>query len=102
MIDRASAIVAALALLAFCALGLVRATNASTVDAAIPSTPRVDVNSACADTLDLLPRIGPALSQRIIDDREEHGPFDDLDDLERVPGIGPKTVEGLRPFGIAR
>ncbi|MCS5499150.1 ComEA family DNA-binding protein [Cnuibacter physcomitrellae] len=56
----------------------------------------VDLNRATAAELDELPRIGPATAQRIIDYREEHGPFTSVDDLLEVPGIGDKTLDGLR------
>ncbi len=61
----------------------------------------IDVNSAPAPALQMLPRIGPVLAQRIVDDREANGPFATLDDLDRVRGIGPKTIERLRPLACA-
>lgn len=62
----------------------------------------IDINSADAAQLNALPNIGPALAQRIIDDRQTYGPFDSLDDLDRVPGIGPRTIDSLRPHAEAR
>ncbi len=56
---------------------------------------RVDVNRATAEELETLPRIGPALAQRIIADREANGPFATIADLDRVKGIGPATLEAL-------
>ena len=47
--------------------------------------------------LQRLPNVGPVLAQRIILARSER-PFRSLEDLRRVPGIGPKTLEKLRPF----
>lgn len=61
----------------------------------------IDLNTASAAELDLLPGIGPALAARIIEDRAAHGPFRSLDDLDRVSGIGPKTVAKLAPFAKA-
>jgi competence ComEA-like helix-hairpin-helix protein len=61
-----------------------------------PAVGRIDVNTATAAELELLPGIGPALARRIVDDRAERGPFRTLDDLDRVHGIGPRTVERLR------
>jgi len=58
----------------------------------------IDLNSAGAGELDLLPRIGPALAERILVDRKENGRYDSVDDLKRVSGIGPKTVEKIRAF----
>lgn len=59
---------------------------------------RVDVNRADEATLATLPRIGPALARRIVDERERHGPFGSLADLQRVRGIGVKTVAELAPM----
>jgi competence protein ComEA len=57
---------------------------------------RIDINTAPAAELELLPGIGPTLAARIVADRAEHGRFTTLDALERVRGIGPKTVDSLR------
>ena len=57
----------------------------------------IDINSAPAAELDeALPGIGPALSQRIVDYREENGPFVRTDQLMGVSGIGPGIFDGLR------
>ncbi|AYF99373.1 competence protein ComEA [Protaetiibacter intestinalis] len=61
---------------------------------------RVDLNTADVAALDTLPRIGPAMAQRIIDWREANGPFSSVDDLLAVSGIGAKTVEALRPLVV--
>ncbi len=59
---------------------------------------RLDVNRASAEELELLPRIGPTLAARIVEERERHGVFRSLEDLTRVRGIGPRTVEQLAPL----
>jgi competence ComEA-like helix-hairpin-helix protein len=59
---------------------------------------RIRINAATAAELDLLPGIGPALAARIIESRRADGPFSEPEDLERVRGIGPKTVERLVPY----
>jgi competence protein ComEA len=56
------------------------------------------VNRATVEELQLLPRIGPTLAARIIEERERGGPFRTLHDLTRVRGIGPRTVERLAPL----
>lgn len=56
----------------------------------------IDLNNADLATLETLPRIGPALAQRIIDWRETNGRFGSVDDLIAVPGIGEKLLAGLR------
>lgn len=57
---------------------------------------RIDLNTATSEQLDSLPRIGPALAQRIMSWRDENGRFTSVDDLLSVPGIGEKMLEGLR------
>jgi competence protein ComEA len=57
----------------------------------------LDLNRATASELAGLPGIGPALARRVVEWRQEQGPFATVDDLEKVPGIGPATVERLRP-----
>lgn len=57
----------------------------------------VDLNRATADQLETLPGIGPKRAQDIIDYRQQH-PFTSVDDLDNVRGVGPKTMETLRPL----
>lgn len=70
------------------------------VERAAPQTARfeVDVNKADWPELAQLPGIGETLSQRIVKSRQENGPFLDHEDLRRVRGIGPKTLESIRPY----
>lgn len=56
----------------------------------------VNLNTADQAALETLPRIGPALAQRIIDWRDENGRFRSVDDLLAVPGIGEKLLAGVR------
>jgi competence protein ComEA len=55
----------------------------------------VDINTAAPAALEALPGIGPALAQRIVDYREENGPFAQPEDVMNVSGIGPATFEKL-------
>lgn len=59
---------------------------------------QLDINRADARELSLLPQIGPTLAQRIVDNRAQFGPFLDVNDLNRVPGIGEKKIDGLRQY----
>jgi competence protein ComEA len=45
-----------------------------------------------------MPGVGEVLAKRIVTDRETNGPFQDHSDLRRVRGIGPKTLDGMRPY----
>jgi competence protein ComEA len=58
----------------------------------------VDVNKADWPELAQLPGIGQTLAQRIVASREERGPFIDHSELRRVRGIGPKTLEKMKPY----
>ncbi len=57
---------------------------------------KVNINTADSTTLQTLPRVGPALAERIIEWRESNGPFRGVDDLLAVSGIGEKMLAGLR------
>jgi competence protein ComEA len=57
---------------------------------------RVNLNTADTAALDTLPRIGPAMAERIIEWRDANGRFTSVDDLLAVPGIGDKMLESLR------
>lgn len=59
---------------------------------------RFDVNSATWVEFGQLEGIGDSLAHRIVEDRKQNGPFSSVDDLQRVKGIGPKTLERIRPF----
>lgn len=57
---------------------------------------RVDINTATLEELDTLPQIGPSLAQAIVAYRESNGPFETVEELLLVKGIGPATLEKLR------
>jgi competence protein ComEA len=58
----------------------------------------VNINTADSEELQLLPRIGPALAERIISFRDVNGQFKTVDVLVAVKGIGEKSLENLRPY----
>jgi competence protein ComEA len=58
----------------------------------------VDVNRASAEALEALPGVGPSTAAAIVAEREAGGPYADVDALVRARGVGPATVEALRPF----
>ncbi len=59
---------------------------------------RVEINSATWIEFAQLERIGANISKRIVEDREANGPFESVEALQRVKGIGPKTIERIRPW----
>ncbi len=58
----------------------------------------VNINTADASQIAFLPRVGPKTAERVIQFREEHGPFDRPTDLMQVKGIGDKTFELLSQY----
>lgn len=65
---------------------------------AVSSFGRININTASVEELDALPGIGAAIAQRIVDYREENGPFQSPADLQEVQGIGGKAYEKLKDF----
>lgn len=70
------------------------------IDRARPLTAKylIDVNKADWPEMVQLPGLGETLARRIISDRRERGPFRDIEDLNRVEGIGLRTLERIRPY----
>jgi len=58
----------------------------------------VDINQADWPEIAQLPEIGETLARRIVESRAEQGPFADHEQLLRVRGIGPRTLDRLRPY----
>ena len=67
-------------------------TSASTETGTTPSDGKININTASVYLLDTLPGIGPVIAQRIVDYREQFGPFRDISELSNVEGIGPSTM----------
>ena len=61
----------------------------------MPELAPLDLNAAPAEELAELPGIGPELARRIVAYREEHGPFDTVEELMEVSGIGQGKLDGL-------
>lgn len=80
--------------------------SAAPVAAAPPALPKatasearpVDLNSADSAALETVPGIGKSLSQRILAFREKNGPFQSVDDLLKIQGVGEKSIQKLRPY----
>ncbi|MEI6405192.1 MAG: ComEA family DNA-binding protein [Actinomycetes bacterium] len=58
--------------------------------------PRVNLNSATVTDFDTLPGVGPVLASRIVAWRDQHHRFSSIDELQEVPGIGPKVFANLK------
>jgi len=63
----------------------------------LDSTETIDVDTASEAAIERLPGVGPALAQRIVQDRQANGPFGSLDGLDQVSGIGPAMLARLTP-----
>ncbi len=57
---------------------------------------KININTATEDELQKLHGIGPVLAERIIEYREKHGPFNNIQELENVQGIGPATLDNIK------
>ena len=60
----------------------------------VPAATRIDLNAASAEELTRIPKIGTNLAQVVIGGR----PYESIDDLRELPGLGPKTLEKIRPY----
>ena len=80
-----------------------RATGTLSMGAAGTGTAgKININEASAAELEALPGIGPALAQRILDERQANGPFQRSEDITRVNGIGPSCCERIAPLICVR
>jgi competence protein ComEA len=59
-----------------------------------PAVP-LNLNTATITQLDSLPGVGPTKAAAILQYRQEHGPFNSVDELARVPGFGPAAISRL-------
>ena len=74
------------------AIAAPQAKKAATADAP------VDLNAATVDQLTTIPGIGRVTAERIVQWREQNGPFRRAEDLMKVKGIGDKSFDKLRPY----
>ena len=73
------------------------ATTSITSTPSTTSAP-LDLDTAPAEAMEHLPRIGPSLAKRIIADRDSLGPFGSLEGFQRVKGVGPAMAKTLAPY----
>ncbi|NMC53271.1 MAG: ComEA family DNA-binding protein [Chloroflexi bacterium] len=59
---------------------------------------QININTASFEEIEALPGIGPQKASDILKYRETHGPFQSIDDLLKVNGIGEKTLQQIRPY----
>lgn len=82
--------------------GEIPPARAAVTNAAVPAADPgcgglMDLNAASEADLDTLPRIGPVRAGDIVAYRELNGPFTSVDEITEISGIGPATLEGIRP-----
>lgn len=73
-------------------------SEADAGNAGNPAGEKINLNTASMEELDMLPKVGPVLAQRIVDWRKEHGAFKSVEELDAVDGVGPKMLEALLPL----
>ncbi len=61
-------------------------------------TGKININNASLQELQTLPRIGPATAKKIVDFRNEYGPFEKIQDIQKVKSIGPKTFTKIKEY----
>ena len=75
------------------------ATPTKGADAASPAaTGTINLNSASAEQIALLPRVGLKLAERVVEYRKTNGPFKKVEDLMNVSGVGEKSFLKMKPL----
>jgi competence protein ComEA len=75
---------------------LVLPTEESSENSDVENTELININTATVEELDSLPGIGPTIAQRIVDYRNENGPFNTIEDIQNVSGIGTSTFDEIK------
>ncbi len=71
-------------------------SSRSTASGSVSVTEKININTAGSAELQKLPRVGPKTAEKIIQYREENGPFLRKEDIKKIKGIGPKTFENMK------
>ena len=79
-------------------LAAVLVTLAAVIAVAAEPAGVVNINTASSEELQMLPRVGPALAERIIAFREANGPYRTIDEIVAVKGIGESSFARLEPY----
>ena len=73
-------------------------TSATTAASTAVSRFAVDINSASYEELMGVRGMREGLADAIVQDRAENGRYDSVEDITRISGVGPVTLERLRPY----
>src|SRR5262245_51458891 len=98
MVSRSQLVTALVLVFALAGAAPTLAAPSSAPKAAMADGRPIDLHPADAAALETVPGIGKSLSQRIIAFREKNGPFQSVDDLLKVQGVGEKSIQKLRPY----
>ena len=71
-------------------------------DLTVDTGDKININTASLEEFDSLPGIGPTIAQRIVDYRTENGPFQTIEDIMNVSGVGPSTFDNIKDLIIAQ
>lgn len=77
---------------------LVEPEHSDESDSETPGSELIDVNTASTEELEVVPGIGPKTAETIIKYREAFGPFENINELIEVPGIGEKKLEKFKEY----
>jgi len=77
-------------------------SKAATQAPAAATANAININTADASSLQVIPGIGPSKAAAIVADRTTNGPFKDCSDLQRVRGVGAATIDGLGGYCITK